>query len=95
MELNAKRAVAVEREKHLLEPIIKFGSSCNVTDRIKAHKRSFGKEKVFLDKVIETDRYTQVENTIRVYSNTSFTDETDHTHTEIIEYETESQLLSV
>jgi prophage antirepressor-like protein len=103
-----KRMVAKEREAHLLErhknksgvyflkhlfdPIVKFGSSNNVTDRIKQHKRSFGKERIYLDKVIETDKYIDVESMTRIHSNAEYIDVENKKHTEIIKYSSEEDL---
>lgn len=78
--------------KHLFDPIVKFGSSNNITKRIKQHKRSFGKEKIYLDKVIETDKYIDVERVVRVHSNEKYTDEVSKKHTEIIKYSSEEEL---
>ena len=111
LELKAKRALAQERErhlidkhknkpgvyfmKHLIEPIIKFGSASNITRRIKDHKRSFGKERIYLDNVVESERYVDLEDTVRSQSNTTFQDESGHEHTEIIRYNNESEVESV
>jgi sulfur relay (sulfurtransferase) DsrC/TusE family protein len=78
--------------KHMFDPIVKFGSSNNVTDRIKQHKKSFGKEKIYLDKVIETDKYIDVESIVRVHSNMEYKDEENKKHTEIIKYSSEDEL---
>ena len=86
-----RRFVAIEKEKMLMEKhkgksgvyfikcflsnVVKFGSSVNVTKRVKDHKNDFGKDKVYLDKVIETIHYSQAEKTARPLSNDTFTDE--------------------
>jgi prophage antirepressor-like protein len=111
MELNAKRRIAQEREnhlkekhknksgvyflKHLFSPIIKFGSSYNVIERLSDHKNSFGSENIYLDKVINSQNYIDMENVARKHRNTTFVDEKLHEHTEIIEYTCDQDLQSV
>jgi prophage antirepressor-like protein len=111
MELNARRSIAQEREnhlkekhknksgvyflKHLFSPIIKFGSSCNVVERLSDHKNSFGSENIYLDKVINSQNYIEMENVARKHKNTTFVDEKMHEHTEIIEYASNQDLQTV
>ena len=81
--------------KHIIDKIVKFGCSENVTNRIKAHKNSFGANNIYLDKVVETPRYRALESSVRPLANTTYTDKQDHTHTEIIQYGDESELESI
>ena len=78
--------------KHIIDKIVKFGCSVNVTDRIKVHKRTFGPDNIYLDKVVETPRYIALESSVRPQANTTYIDEQDHTHTEIIQYDDQSEL---
>ncbi|ARR74940.1 hypothetical protein SAGO17_0020 [Mimivirus AB-566-O17] len=100
-----------DREKHLLDEvqsnsgvyflkhselnIIKFGSSYNVSERIKKHKRTFGESVIFLDNVIETTSYIVIESIVRQYSNTTFTDSSGYTHTEIIQFNDTEELKNI
>ena len=111
LQLDSQKYIAIEKEKMLLEKhkgksgvyflkdtlikIVKFGSSKNVTERVKTHKRDFGKDNIYLDKVVETPKYNDLENSVRKYANTTHTDLRNHTHTEIIEYTEESELDSI
>ena len=81
--------------KHMIDKIVKFGCSDNVTQRIKAHKKSFGANNIFLDKVVETPRYKTLESSVKPLANTSYIDEQDHRHTKIIQYNDESELASI
>lgn len=73
--------------------VIKFGSSWNVTSRLKAHKSEFGKDVIFLDNVIETYNYVKFESVVRTRSNSTFTNsKSKKTHTEIITCETQDEL---
>jgi hypothetical protein len=110
-DIKQKQALAEEREKHLLEKhkdasgiyfmkhmfknVLKFGSSSNVTNRIKKHKTDFGKENIYLDKVIETDKYVQLENCVREHQNDTLEDSNGHNHTEIIRYESENEISNI
>lgn len=110
-EFSLRMAVAKEREKHLLEkyqdkpgiyfmkhivePVVKFGCSSNITERIKTHKNNFGKENVYLDHVIETVNYVKLESTVKQYSNDTFIDLKNSKHTEIIRYTSEEQLQDI
>ena len=97
--------VAKERESHLLEkfkdcagvyflnnPIMrlcKFGSSKNVSKRVKEHRRDFG-EQFRLHHVVKTPKYADLENGVRRFQNTEH-----NGHVEIISYEDDNELQSI
>lgn len=90
---HSKNKAGVYFIKNLFENIVKFGSTCNITTRVKTHKRDFGPD-FYLDKTIETLNYVKVENSIRVSSNSNdtYTDTTGHIHNEILTYKTPEDL---
>ena len=91
-------AVAKEKERHLatkhqeqscvywlinpLVKLLKFGSTNNLTRRLKEHKSGDFKDNFTLDKVIQSDKYSNLENSIRKYQNTTYNE-----HIEIIKYD--------
>ena len=78
---------------HIMKKV-KFGSSHDVTKRLVAHKRAFGEQTVFLDKVIETTEYARAESLVRPLRNSTMVDLGGHSHTEIIEYTDRENLAS-
>ena len=97
--------VAKERESHLLEkfkdcagvyflnnPVMrlcKFGSSKNVSKRVKEHRRDFG-EQFRLHHVVKTPKYADLENGVRRFQNAEH-----NGHVEIIRYEDDNELHSI
>ncbi len=97
LEKRAIIAEHQERERHLLEKfkdksgvyflinpflkLMKFGSSGNVTKRIRDHKKGAFRENFYVDHVVETHKYNELENTVRKHKNTTF-----GTQTEIVQY---------
>ena len=97
--------VAKERESHLLEkfkdcagvyflnnPILglcKFGSSKNVSKRVKEHRRDFG-EQFRLHHVVKTPKYADLENGVRRFQNTEH-----NGHVEIIKYNNDTELQDI
>ncbi len=103
LEKRAIIAQHQERERHLLEKfkdksgvyflinpflkLMKFGSSGNVSKRIRDHKKGAFKEDFYVDHVVETHKYNELENTVRKHKNTTF-----GTQTEIVEYRDYSEI---
>lgn len=96
-EQEVSRAVALEKERHVLEKskdtpgiywlinhqekLCKFGSSNNIYKRVKNHKNSDDFKDFLLDNITKTTRYLDLENEIRPYSNENYLG-----HTEIIKF---------
>lgn len=81
--------LSIEGVYWIINPILqicKFGSSKNIYNRFKTHKQYLG-EDFFLDNVIETEKYIEVENTIRIHVNATY-----KKYTEIIMYQSYKDL---
>jgi len=71
---------------------MKFGSSGNTTKRIRDHKKGAFRDNFYVDNIVETYRYNELENTLRRYSDKHVK---YNGQTEIIQYSDYSKIRDI